>query len=209
MMGDDFGLTDEDREIMATLAAPAETYPCGHPRTPENTVGQKKHRCKTCHYAYSAAYVRPERTPDSPRRTITKRSQPGPDGCIIWTGALDTDGYPKICCGSNGSKIRYAHRINWELTRGPIPDGLHLSRRLACMNRRCIAPEHLELLPVGAAGGRIATTLKPTYRCGHDKTPENTLDAETKPCCRTCRTEYLRKYNALRPNRNSGKKIPV
>ncbi|QDK01956.1 HNH endonuclease [Arthrobacter phage Vibaki] len=146
------------------------------------------------------------RTPESLRRTIAKRTQPGPGDCLVWTGALDSDGYPKISCAPNGGQIRYAHRINWELTRGPIPDGLQLSRQPVCPNRRCIAPAHLELLPVGAAGFRVAKAPSLTYRCGHDKTPENTLDAATKPCCRTCRTEYLRAYNARRPNRRSGKK---
>jgi len=40
-------------------------------------------------------------------------------------------------------RSKLAHRIAWELTNGPIPDGVHLHHR--CENKACVNPAHLEI----------------------------------------------------------------
>lgn len=63
------------------------------------------------------------------------------DGCWLWTGALDNGGYGKIGAGGDRGRTLCAHRVAWELARGPIPDGLEIDH--TCHVRRCVRPDHL------------------------------------------------------------------
>lgn len=77
------------------------------------------------------------------RLTLDERmlqySEPGEDGCLLWLGAVDRKGYGRI---KVGGRMLQAHRVNYELNVGPIPDGLHLDH--LCRNPPCIEPTHLE-----------------------------------------------------------------
>ena len=59
-------------------------------------------------------------------------------GCWIWTGPTNGKGYGVFY---TGNKERYAHRISYELHKGPIPDGLHVLH--ACDTPACVNPAHL------------------------------------------------------------------
>lgn len=63
-----------------------------------------------------------------------------PDGCWIWIGARFSNGYGHI--GIN-KKSCLAHRVAWELERGPIPDGLVLRHK--CDTPACVRVSHLLL----------------------------------------------------------------
>lgn len=63
-----------------------------------------------------------------------------PGGCWLWQGAL-SDGYGTIHSGPHQQKK--AHRVSWELHRGPIPKGLFV--RHSCDIKRCVNPDHLLL----------------------------------------------------------------
>lgn len=60
-------------------------------------------------------------------------------GCWEWTGTR-SNGYGHVYYvgWSMG-----AHRASWEMTHGPIPDGLVVRHR--CDNPPCVRPDHLEL----------------------------------------------------------------
>lgn len=68
-------------------------------------------------------------------------------GCRIWTGRTrkrkggDEDG--AINLRINGRHVtRAAHRISFEVFKGPIPDGHDIDH--CCVNSLCIEPTHLE-----------------------------------------------------------------
>lgn len=64
----------------------------------------------------------------------------GPEACWPWTGSRTRTGYGK--CSVDGRHVA-AHRLAWQLTNGPIPDGLHVLHR--CDNPPCCNPGHLFL----------------------------------------------------------------
>ncbi|QCB93317.1 HNH endonuclease [Cellulomonas shaoxiangyii] len=66
---------------------------------------------------------------------------PASNGCLEWAGA--TFGPGGYGAAWDGERTRGAHRVAYELTHGPIPDGLLV--RHACDNRRCVKPEHLSV----------------------------------------------------------------
>lgn len=56
-------------------------------------------------------------------------------GCWLWRGTIMYNGYGHLTHA-------YAHRISYELFKGPIPDGLTIDH--LCREKRCVNPAHLE-----------------------------------------------------------------
>ena len=70
-------------------------------------------------------------------------------GCWKWVG------YVHHASGYGGYSQMKAHRRAWELTNGPIPNGMHVLHK--CNNKLCVNPQHLYL-------GDASDNAKDTWR---------------------------------------------
>ena len=84
--------------------------------------------------------------------------------CWLWLGGATKEGYGQV--GLKGRSIgRRAHRIAWELTYGPIPNGMNVLHH--CDNPPCVNPNHLFL-------GTHADNVHDMMAKGHLVVPDNT-----------------------------------
>lgn len=60
--------------------------------------------------------------------------------CWLWTAYRNEDGYGTV---RFDGRMQGAHRVAWQLTHGPIPDGLDVLH--SCDNPPCCKPDHLFL----------------------------------------------------------------
>lgn len=112
--------------------------------------------------------------------------------CWLWKGRLNNKGYGQA---SLKGRMRLAHRLAWELLRGPIPEGAVLDH--LCRVRRCVNPDHLE--PVTTRenllrGEGLAAIHARQEKCahGHAFTPANTYQRPEGRYCRACRAATMR-----------------
>ena len=70
---------------------------------------------------------------------LERLSMPEPmSGCTLWMGGDNGLGYGLVW---HDGGMKRAHRVAWELERGPVPNGLVLDH--ICRVRSCINPDHL------------------------------------------------------------------
>jgi hypothetical protein len=93
-------------------------------------------------------------------------------GCWLWLRYLESNGY-----GHDGAH-GWAHRISWVRANGPIPVGLQLDH--GDCPRRCIRPDHLELVTSGenTRRGSLAKLDWPTVRAIRALSEPHTVTAE-------------------------------
>lgn len=100
-------------------------------------------------------------------------------------------------------RMEQAHRVAWELVKGPIPSGMQIDH--ICRNRLCVNPDHLE--PVTAkvnylrgVGVGAINARKTTCHRGHPLAGDNICQTELpRRKCRECRNLRARaKYRRFR-----------
>jgi hypothetical protein len=138
-------------------------------------------------------------------RRVLARSVPAPiDGCIWWTGAI-TKGYGRIRVGGRSGWQAPVHRVVYEHLRGPVPEGMELDHACHsrsdvctggwnCLHRRCVNPDHLEVVTPEENLARRWSARKTVCVNGH-----SLEDAHRPPSggrkCRQCGVDRQRAYN--------------
>lgn len=65
------------------------------------------------------------------------------ESCWLWTAFKDRNGYGRVSAGPGLGTV-LAHRAAWELTNGPIPEGMYLLHNCPGVdNPSCCNPAHL------------------------------------------------------------------
>lgn len=122
--------------------------------------------------------------------------------CIEWIKARNANGYGWVYYNA---RARLTHRVAYELSVGPIPDGLQIDH--LCRNRACCNPYHLEPVTLSenvrrgmaAERAREIGAAKTHCKRGHEFTPDNTYrqPGTGRRSCRTCKRGVLREHQIL------------
>lgn len=112
--------------------------------------------------------------------------------CWDWEGTINSDGYGVLHLHNRQYR---AHRLAYEVQRGPIPEGLVIDH--LCRNRRCANPFHMEPVQNGENIRRgvspWAINARRTHCVhGHEFTPENTRHDKGKRYCLECKRRSTR-----------------
>ena len=99
-------------------------------------------------------------------------------GCWIWQKTImQHGGYGQIGSTVNNKRqILYTHKVSYEHFVGKIPTGFELHQ--ICLNRKCLNPNHLELLSIKESrirGRQFLINQIAQTECihGHKFSPEN------------------------------------
>jgi hypothetical protein len=120
----------------------------------------------------------------------------GPDGCWPWLAARQPGRYGQFSL-THRCQIG-AHRFAYELSAGPIPDGLVIDH--LCRNPICVNPAHLEAVTGRQnlmRGETLAAANAAKTHCphGHKYDEANTrVGPSGKRTCRICAREWMREW---------------
>jgi hypothetical protein len=123
----------------------------------------------------------------------------GPDECWLWTAHLNSRGYGQWTRTlMNVTKTYKAHRVAYELLRGPIPKGLSLDH--LCRTPACVNPAHMEPVPVLTNILRGGNAAKTHCNNGHPLSGSNIviIGRHRRRVCLVCRSARMARHKAMR-----------
>lgn len=157
-----------------------------------------KHRARgLCNRHYKRMAASPDGLPDIVREadglrlTDWQKIDKRDDGCWIWTGSLDREGYGRTRWRGRGYN---AHRYVWLRLRGPHAEGLELDH--LCRVRACCNPDHLEPVTHQVNIDRGSKATATTCPSGHEYDTVVTRGNRTSRGCSTCIAAWSRAYQA-------------
>lgn len=117
-------------------------------------------------------------------RFMSKVKQNG--SCWEWLPKKNSRGYGQF---SLTGKTDVAHRVSYRHFKGDIPLNYQLDH--LCRNRKCVNPEHLELVTkrenlLRGVGASAINSKKTHCPKGHEYTKENTLKSNNRRICKEC-----------------------
>lgn len=113
-------------------------------------------------------------------------------GCWLWLRACTARGYGTVGVGKKHTGL--AHRVSYQIMRGPIPEGMTLDH--LCRTPGCVNPDHLEIVTqrenVLRGKSPCASHARKTHCShGHEFTQDNTLrNSDGSRRCRACRDAH-------------------
>lgn len=92
------------------------------------------------------------------------------DGCWLWTGFLNHDGYGRLGPKKGVRSGARAHKFCWEMLHGPVPAGMSVMHK--CDTRACVRPDHLQ---VGSHQENMKDMVAKGRNCVGEATKRNFL----------------------------------
>jgi HNH endonuclease len=141
---------------------------------------------------------------------IINRIQPQENGCWHYPAVTSAKGYAITRIGWPVTKGAFIHRLSWIYYKGDIPENMVLDHLChdtktcaggnSCVHRRCVNPNHLQLVTLAKNSQNTSRLLKNKTHCIHGHALENNIYkyGKNRQSCLTCSTIQKDAYHLRR-----------